>query len=210
MPAFTASRRRPLIEDLPPVRRVLDRLEADQARYDEGAAAGWRERLAGLPAAERDRAVLELVRTEAAAVLGHRGAEAIGSTRPFRDLGFDSVTAVELRNRLREATGLRLAATAVFDHPTPLALARFVAAGIAPGGTPAESAFGALDRLEASLTDLEADENVRMRVEMRLKSLLKHWNAEDAPPEAQLAGASAAEVFAFIDNEFGISPPPAP
>ncbi|MEV7094004.1 type I polyketide synthase [Amycolatopsis sp. NPDC051045] len=210
VPAFTASRRRPLIEDLPAVRRVLDRLEADQDRHDEGAAAGWRERLAGLPEAERDRAVLDLVRTEAAAVLGHRGPDAVGSTRPFRDLGFDSVTAVEVRNRLREVTGLRLAATAVFDHPTPLALARFLAAGIAPGGTPAESAFGALDRLEASLTDLEPDENVRMRVEMRLKSLLNHWSADTAgPPKAQLADASAAEVFAFIDNELGISPPPA-
>ncbi|WP_370444847.1 type I polyketide synthase [Amycolatopsis sp. CA-128772] len=211
VPAFTASRRRPLIEDLPAVRHVLDQLEAEQERHDEGAAAGWRDRLAGLPAAERDRAVLDLVRTEAAAVLGHRGTEAIGSTRPFRDLGFDSVTAVEVRNRLREVTGLRLAATAVFDHPTPVALARFLAAGLAPGGTPAESAFGALDRLEASLTDLaEPDENVRLRVEMRLKSLLNRWSAEGAPPpQAQLAGASAAEVFAFIDHELGISPPPA-
>nr|AUO14847.1 Malonyl CoA-acyl carrier protein transacylase [Amycolatopsis sp.] len=209
VPAFTASRRRPLIEDLPAVRHVLDQLEAEQERHDEGAAAGWRERLAGLPEAERDRAVLDLVRAEAAAVLGHRGAEAIGSTRPFRDLGFDSVTAVEVRNRLREVTGLRLAATAVFDHPTPVALARFLVAQI--GGTPAESAFGALDRLEASLTDLaEPDENVRMRVEMRLKSLLNRWSAEAAPPpQAELAGASAAEVFAFIDNELGISPPPA-
>ncbi|WP_439386193.1 type I polyketide synthase [Amycolatopsis lexingtonensis] len=207
VPAFTASRRRPLIEDLPAVRQVLARLEAEQTRYDEGAAAGWRERLAGLPAAERDRAVLDLVRTEAAVVLGHRGADAIGSTRPFRDLGFDSVTAVEVRNRLREVTGLRLAATAVFDHPTPVALARFLAAEITPGGTPGESAFGALDQLEASLGDLETDENLRLRVEMRLKSLLNRWSAEPAPEKAQLADASADEVFAFIDNELGISPP---
>ncbi len=211
VPAFTASRRRPLIEDLPAVRRVLDQLEAEQERPGEGAAAGWRERLAGLPEAERDRAVLDLVRTEAAAVLGHRGADAIGSTRPFRDLGFDSVTAVEVRNRLRRVTGLRLAATAVFDHPTPVALARFLTAGIAPGGTPADSAFGALDRLEASLTDLaQPDENVRMRVEMRLKSLLNQWSGDPAAPrQAPLADASAAEVFAFIDNELGVSPPPA-
>ncbi|WP_290058213.1 SDR family NAD(P)-dependent oxidoreductase, partial [Amycolatopsis solani] len=78
VPAFTASRRRPLIEDLPAVRQVLDRLEDEQTRYDEGAAAGWRERLAGLTAAERDRAVLDLVRTEAAVVLGPRGAAALG------------------------------------------------------------------------------------------------------------------------------------
>ncbi len=206
VPAFTASRRRPLIEDLPAVRQVLDRLEAEQTRYDEGAAAGWRERLAGLTAAERDRAVLDLVRTEAAVVLGHRGADAIGSTRPFRDLGFDSVTAVEVRNRLREVTGLRLAATAVFDHPTPVALARFLAAEITPGTAPGESAFGALDQLEASLGDLETDENLRLRVEMRLKSLLNRWSAEPAPQKAQLADASVDEVFAFIDK---ISPPPA-
>ncbi|MFD6393241.1 SDR family NAD(P)-dependent oxidoreductase [Nocardia sp. NPDC060259] len=82
--------------------------------------------LAGASPDEQRRRVVDLIRTQVAAVLGHEGAGAIDPNRPFADLGFDSLTAVELRNRLGAVTDLRLPPTMVFDHPTPNALAEFV------------------------------------------------------------------------------------
>jgi type I polyketide synthase AVES len=112
---------------LPPVLRGLVRTPARRSA-DHGvtadAAAELRRRLAGTPTpAERTAVLSELVRTHAAAVLGHAGTDTVTADGEFREFGFDSLTAVELRNRLNAVTGLRLATTLVFDHPTPAALA---------------------------------------------------------------------------------------
>ncbi|MFJ1647045.1 SDR family NAD(P)-dependent oxidoreductase [Streptomyces sp. NPDC088258] len=101
------------------VRPATRRATAARARR----AAGADSALAALPPAERDRTLLELVRTEVAAVLRHEGAAAIDPHRAFTEIGFDSLSAVELRNRLNSATGLTLPATLVFDYPAPRALA---------------------------------------------------------------------------------------
>ncbi|MEU2834137.1 type I polyketide synthase [Streptomyces lavendulae] len=88
-----------------------------------GTAVALAARLWELREADRIRTVVEMVRTEAASVLGHASAQTIGADRDFHDLGLDSLTALELRNRLTDVTGLRLPATLVFDYPTPTALA---------------------------------------------------------------------------------------
>ncbi|MEV0505667.1 type I polyketide synthase, partial [Streptomyces spectabilis] len=122
----------PLIGALPELRRPR-RAGAGVSAAAAGEAApvsAWAAELAGHPEAERQRLVLDLVRTEAAAALGYAGAEAVEPTRAFRELGFDSLTAVELRNRLTAATEVELPATAVFDHPSPEALARHLLAGL--------------------------------------------------------------------------------
>ncbi|WP_157591551.1 type I polyketide synthase, partial [Saccharothrix syringae] len=117
----TAPDPHPLLRDLlrPP---GTDRAGARPA-VGPGAEDPLADRIAALPAPERAAAVLALVTAEAAAVLGHHDTAAVGPHVAFRDLGFDSLAAVDLRNRLAGLTGLRLPATLVFDHPNPVALA---------------------------------------------------------------------------------------
>ena len=107
-------------ESLPP---LLQGLVRTPSRASRAAASGLKQRLAGLSAAERERLLLELVRSTAATVLS-ASVESVEPERPLQELGLDSLMAVELRNRLAAATGLRLPATLLFDYPTPRALAR--------------------------------------------------------------------------------------
>ncbi|MGW5698612.1 beta-ketoacyl synthase N-terminal-like domain-containing protein, partial [Streptomyces asiaticus] len=141
-PAFTIGRPSPLLGDLPEVQRALA-----NAGSAEGASVGsaLRERLTGLTEAEIDRTLLDLVRAHAAAVLGFAGAESVEPARAFKELGFDSLTAVEFRNRLNAETGLVLPATLVFDYPSATVLADHLRAEVlgTQGAVAAPSAVAA-------------------------------------------------------------------
>ncbi|WP_420000099.1 type I polyketide synthase [Streptomyces boninensis] len=142
-------------ERINPVLRGLVRSRAARPADDTSSdrrAASLAEQLAGLSPIEQQRAVLETVRTEAAVVLGHASPAAIPADAEFKDLGFDSLTSVELRNRLDAATDLRLPATLVFDVTTPQAMAGYLLSQLFPDGAePAADADGELRQLIASI-----------------------------------------------------------
>ncbi|MFF3444591.1 SDR family NAD(P)-dependent oxidoreductase, partial [Streptosporangium sp. NPDC002721] len=114
--------------EVPALLRGLVRGGRRSAASGSAVAATLLQKLAPLGATERTEALVDLVRAEVAVVLGHASPEAVEVRREFRELGFDSLTAVELRNRLNVVTGLRLSATLVFDYPTPSVLAEFLLA----------------------------------------------------------------------------------
>ena len=207
----TAALRRQAEADLlHPVLRDLVRGPARQTSRATGTTVDTAElRLADVDPAERGRRVLELVRGNAALVLGHDSPEAVSVTQPFKELGFDSLTAVELRNRLNRATGLRLPATVIFAHPTPTELAEHLLAELAPAAGGGALLTG-LGDLEARLVADLSDDGLREEILGRLEALVQRLSPEtrDVPdgaaPEAEIEAAGADEIFALIDRELGL------
>jgi acyl transferase domain-containing protein/acyl carrier protein len=165
--------------------------------------AGLAERLAGRPAPERDRLLLDAVRGHVATVLGHSGVDAVDPRRGFGDLGFDSLAALALRNRLAKDTGLRLAATLTFDHPTPAAVVEHLRAELAfeDEGT-ADDLETELGRLEAAMAAARPDADRRERIAVRLRELNETWARSCGRPAGDdLSGASAEDLFELLDSE---------
>ncbi|MGW4080536.1 SDR family NAD(P)-dependent oxidoreductase, partial [Streptomyces asiaticus] len=212
---------------LPALFRGLVRAPARRAAESAAAAAAGaealRERLAGLSEPEREEVLLELVCAQVAAVLGYPGPETVDPARSFSEVGFDSLTAVELRNRLNATTGVRLPATLVFDYPTPNALVEYLRGEILPDDASAvTSLLAELDGLEKSLALALAgsgagsgagaapDDEDRSRVTARLQALLAQWNDNRGPEDGagvaeELESATDDDLFDFIGKEFGIS-----
>jgi acyl transferase domain-containing protein/NADPH:quinone reductase-like Zn-dependent oxidoreductase/acyl carrier protein len=191
---------------LPPLLRELAGTPVRRAA--RAPVADLPARLAAMGPAERLDALLALVRAEGAAVLGHASAEAIRPDRAFKELGFDSLTAVEFRNRLGAAVGLRLPTTLVFDHPTPESLAVRLRDELVPDDAGATSLLTDLDRLDAALAGLDWDDEAAHDVRARLRSFLRRWAdgpADRTDPDADLANASDEELFGVLDEELGTS-----
>ncbi|MFI6350646.1 type I polyketide synthase, partial [Streptomyces sp. NPDC050560] len=162
---------------------------------------------------EQERTLLNLVRGHTAEVLGHARAQDVDPERGFVELGFDSLTALELRNRLGGMSGLRLPSTLIYDHPTPVAAARHLWDELVGDGAAAVSPLDALEAelagIEAAMSAAEPDEAGHTRVAARLRALTARWSeiartgeertAED--DRAQLESVSADELFDILDGE---------
>ncbi|WP_404800070.1 type I polyketide synthase [Amycolatopsis eburnea] len=160
-------------------------------------------RLAPLPAEERLPVAIGLVGKQVEAVLGHDGT--VGPDVSFTDLGFDSLTSVELRNRLEARTGLRLPATLVFDHPTITRVAEFLVATALGDGAAARPALAEIEKLESLLSAVASDDDARTAITVRLQALLVKWTGPGEAAETPSAGALGAdELLAFIDNDLGV------
>ncbi|MFD8937268.1 SDR family NAD(P)-dependent oxidoreductase [Streptomyces sp. NPDC059578] len=207
----TALRNQARAGTLPALLRGLVRTPARRADN----ARSLERRLAGVPEADREQVVLDLVRTQVASVLGHASAAAVDPERPFKDLGFDSLAAVELRNRLSQVVDVRLPATLVFDHPTPIEAARLILTKVGGATRQHPSPLDQeLQRLEALLIAVSGHEQQLAGAEPRLRSLSNrlrtllsatntgHEATEDNL-EDELDFVSDSDMFDLIDKELG-------
>ncbi|WUV56732.1 SDR family NAD(P)-dependent oxidoreductase [Amycolatopsis sp. NBC_01480] len=197
-PVYQLARPRPLLRGLPEV--AADTGEAGPAE----PTGDLKGQLASLTPAEQQRTLLELVRGQVAVVAGYDAGSAVEPARAFKELGFDSVTAVDLRNRLGATTGLKLPATVAFDHVNPQALAEHLWTQLCEGVVEVPLEVG-LDRLEAVAAGLDAAEIDRSRIVARLQAMVTtlHQTLAGGSAGAALESATTDELFALIDNELG-------
>jgi acyl carrier protein len=169
-----------------------------------GKAGSLTRLLARTPKERYPQVVLELVQAQTAQVLGRGATDRLDIQRSFKDLGFDSLAAVELRNRLGAAAGLSLPATLVFDRPTPSAVASYLLERVADDGPNGSVSVDAeLVALERRLSRIASSESVRASVTARLQALLVGLNQSvgTIADDEDVRSASADEVFELIDKE---------
>ncbi|WP_019546340.1 type I polyketide synthase [Streptomyces sulphureus] len=202
LPAFTAARPSPLLAGFG---------ESPSPRARTAGEGSLRERLAGLPEDERDAAVLSVVRAQVASLVGESDPERVDPERALKDIGFDSLMSVELRNRFADLVGGKLPATLVFDHPTPHALAAHLLTRLAPREPDDGALLDAFDRVETAALSPSTGREQRTALAARLDALRERLAELDAQPvsaTSALESASADELMRFIDSEFGTPEPP--
>jgi len=195
---------------LPPLLRAMVRAPRRAASASAGSAAsgGLVARLAALGQSDGTRLLTTLVRGHVAAVLAHPDSSAVDADRSFSELGFDSLTAVELRNRLDAETGLQLPATLAFDHPTVTALVEHLQRALVPvPPSPMQALVAGLEQVERQVAD--SDEDAWAGLTAILHGALARWGGAQfgtspEPADAvaiRVDAASDEEIFAFIDEQ---------
>uniref|UniRef100_UPI00376F978B beta-ketoacyl reductase n=1 Tax=Streptomyces sp. BK79 TaxID=3350097 RepID=UPI00376F978B len=203
---FTAVRPSRLLADLPEVRSLGE--QRKDGPGGQGEEGGLVSELAALPEADRRRAVLDLVEELVLGVLGHETRATIGPDSSFHAIGFDSLTAVELRNLLTVRIGLKLPATLVYDHPTLASLADHLHEQLVVDDAhmtdTAHGLLAELDALAAKLAAAGLDPEARTRIGRRLKDMQAACEPRSESLR-DLKSASRTEVLDFLTNELGIS-----
>jgi polyketide synthase 12 len=184
---------------------LFGELVRSPARRSNGEGKSLTMRLAGTPEEEREDIVLDLVMSQVALVLGHASPETVDKRRTFKELGFDSLAAVELRNRLAAVAGLRLPATLVFDYPTASAVTWYLLGEVVPAErtSPGEAE---LDRLERVLASVASGRDERARITERLQALLADLGRSEQDEDGvavvrAIDSASDDELFRYLDEK---------
>jgi acyl carrier protein len=191
---------------------------------------GLRARLAGLSPEQRHSELVELVCTNAAAVLGHLNISDVDADNGFQDLGFDSLSAVELRNRLKNATGLTMSPTVIFDYPTPAALAEHFDTELAAADSTIDTAVSAAGsdqptsmarfnditrELQTLLSQPQWNPDERTQLSTRLETLLATVSVSplstdlfqpeypDDTYNDDISTATESQLFAILDEDIG-------
>ncbi|WP_310591786.1 type I polyketide synthase [Streptomyces resistomycificus] len=184
------------------------------AGHQEATADNLAQQLRSLAPADAQPLLLDAVRAQTATVLGHPDTRRIGPAATFKELGIDSLTALELRNKLAAVTGLKLPATLVFDHPNPTALARFLATRITPdpGAGPSAATHLAKEieglgaRLEEAFLELATEDQATLSTLLgELQGRVRSMAGAGSPAGLvdQISSASAGELLSLLDKELG-------